>query len=144
MASRIYFRKLTLTPIDAPYVAYSNTSTYQMSYNDTQRNAIILNAYNMATQGNSSLDSQWPTCVGCAILSRSLDRTNTPVPDVCTQCFTKYCWNGTTDSSTPAPYIPTLKLADSEVKITSGASLRYSSSVGLAVGAALWAGFVLL
>ncbi|EME87150.1 uncharacterized protein MYCFIDRAFT_201016 [Pseudocercospora fijiensis CIRAD86] len=91
---------------NAPYVYTSNTSTFQMEYNDTERNAIVLNGHNMATLGNGTVDGQWPQCVGCAVLSRSLNRTKTKVPDVCTQCFVRYCWNGTEDDSTPGRYNP--------------------------------------
>lgn len=90
-----------------PYVTYSNTSTFDMEYNTTQRDAIILNGYNVVTMANTTRDSDWANCAGCAILSRSLERTGTTVPSVCQQCFTKYCWNGTLDSSTPADYAPT-------------------------------------
>jgi lysophospholipase len=61
--------------------------------------------------------------VGCAILSRSLDRTGTTVPDVCTQCFSRFCWNGTVDSSTPKnDYEPTPVLG--EQKLSSRAPTR--------------------
>jgi lysophospholipase len=113
---------------NAPYVYNSNVSTFDLQYNDTERNAIVLNAYNGATQGNGTLDSQWPTCVGCAILSRSLDRTGTTVPDVCTQCFDRYCWNGTTDSSQPGNYVPTMKLEAVSVTTSAAGKLGWSTS----------------
>lgn len=117
---------------NAPYVFNSNTSTFQMEYNDTTRDAIIANAYEMATQGNSTLDKNWNTCVGCAILSRSLDRTGTKVPDVCTQCFNRYCWNGTVDDRTPGKYDPKLAIPGGEIKVTkSGAMVRFQASMGL-------------
>ncbi|KAI7469563.1 lysophospholipase Plb2 [Hortaea werneckii] len=119
---------------NAPYIYTSNVSTFDLSYNDTERNAIILNGYNGATQGNGTLDEQWPTCVGCAIMSRSLNRTGTPVPDVCTQCFERYCWNGTTDSSDPQTYAPEIKL--SEISVTSGASKLPESAMMLVVSLA--------
>ena len=124
---------------NAPYVYTSNVTTFDPAYNDTERNALILNGYNLATQGNGTLDAQWPTCVGCAILSRSLERTNTKVPDVCTQCFDRYCWNGTLDASAPADYQPEMKLPDSRVSVTSGAFsvLRSQASISSAIGVAL-------
>ncbi|KAF2655242.1 hypothetical protein K491DRAFT_679070 [Lophiostoma macrostomum CBS 122681] len=103
---------------NAPYVYHSNISTFQMDINNTERNTIIQNGYDVVTQGNGTEDSQWPTCVGCAILSRSFDRNSQDVPDVCKQCFDRYCWNGTVASNTPAPYEPNYKLT--EVKIASG------------------------
>ncbi|KAI4123093.1 MAG: hypothetical protein LQ347_006280 [Umbilicaria vellea] len=102
---------------NSPYVYLSNVSTFDLSYNNSQRNAIVENGYDVATMANGTVDAQWPTCVGCAILSRSLDRTGTTVPDVCKQCFSKYCWDGTVNSTVPAPYAPHTSLTP--VKVTS-------------------------
>ena len=128
---------------NAPYVYNSNYSTFDMQYNDTERNAIIANGYALATQGNSTLDEQWPACVGCAILSRSLERTETDVPDICTRCFERYCWDGTVDSS-EGDYMPTYKLGeDAVIDVMSGAG-TLKRSVGLAVGSAVLAAWALL
>jgi lysophospholipase len=98
---------------NAPYVALSNVSTFNPAYNDTQRNAIIQNGYEVATLANGTLDAQWPACMACAVLSRSFTRTGARVPDQCTQCFDRYCWNGTTDSTTPAGnYTPAFKVGE--------------------------------
>lgn len=111
---------------NAPYSYLSNVSTFDPSYNDTERNAIINNGYNVATMGNGTAYQGWPTCVGCAILSRSLNRTNTPVPEVCTRCFDRFCWDGSRNSTKNA-YVPRLKLQ--EIKVTSSASaLRLQDS----------------
>ncbi len=93
-----------------PYTYQSNVSTFDPSYNTSQRDSIIFNGYEVATMGNGTKDAQWPTCVGCAILSRSLERTKTAVPDVCNQCFNRYCWNGTVNSANPPPYQPNYAL----------------------------------
>ena len=95
-----------------PYVYQSNVTTFDPTYNTSQRNAIVANGYEVATMANATADSQWPTCVGCAILSRSLERTKTSVPDVCSHCFAKYCWDGTVNSTTPSPYNPKYLLPD--------------------------------
>ncbi|KAJ5480729.1 Lysophospholipase [Penicillium diatomitis] len=101
---------------NAPYSALSNVSTFDLSYNDTQRDEIILNGYEVATMANSTRDMNWTACVGCAILSRSFERTNTALPSICTQCFSNYCWNGTTNSTEPNSYYPdsfmNVKIAD--------------------------------
>ncbi|CAG8948236.1 unnamed protein product [Penicillium salamii] len=110
---------------NSPYVMHSNLSTFTMDYNNTERDAVILNGYNVATMGNGTRDSEWSTCVGCAVLSRSLERTNTSIPSACTQCFERYCWNGKTDSRTPPAYEPKLILA--EVSVTSGADRALAS-----------------
>ncbi|TKA83016.1 hypothetical protein B0A55_00829 [Friedmanniomyces simplex] len=120
---------------NAPYVYNSNTSTFDLSYNDTERNAMVLNGYNGATQGNGTLDKQWGTCVGCAILSRSLHRTDTAVPDVCTQCFSRYCWDGTTNSTPPANYIPAMKL--DAVSVTTSGAGKLSKSLSAALAGAI-------
>ncbi len=96
---------------NAPYVYQSNISTFTDTYNTTVRDAVLQNGYEVATMGNGTVDSTWPSCVGCAILSRSLERTKTKVPDVCVRCFQKFCWDGTINSTAPAPYEPPFKLA---------------------------------
>lgn len=99
---------------NTPYSSQSNTSTYQMKYEDSQRDNIITNGYEVVTMGNGTLDGNFTACVGCAILSRSFERTGTTLPDICTQCFTEYCWNGTTNSTTPNTYAPVDILASSD------------------------------
>jgi lysophospholipase len=105
---------------NSPYVFNSNISTFQQEVNNTERNAIIQNGYNVATMGNATRDQQWPTCVGCAIMSRAWHKTNAQVPDVCNQCFQRYCWNGTLDSRTPPPYVPTSVYAQIKVNAAIG------------------------
>ncbi|KAJ9621104.1 uncharacterized protein PV06_05605 [Exophiala oligosperma] len=100
---------------NSPYITFSNESTFTFTTNNTYRDAIILNGQDVATMGNGTVDETWPTCVGCAILSRSLHRTGTDVPDVCQQCFNHFCWNGTIDSSDPRPYEPTPILAKLDI-----------------------------
>ncbi|KAH7137383.1 lysophospholipase [Dactylonectria estremocensis] len=110
---------------NTPYSYHSNVSTFDLEYSIDERNQIIENGYNVATMGNGTVDSNWPTCVSCAILARSLARTKTDVPGECSDCFSRYCWNGTTNSTTPATYQP-------EQIIESGAqrSAAWMSSIG--------------
>ncbi|KAL5333005.1 lysophospholipase catalytic domain-containing protein [Aspergillus crustosus] len=92
---------------NSPYSFLSNWSTFSpLSYTEEERDNTIQNGYDAVTLGNSTSDANWSACVGCAILSRSFDRTNEQIPDICTQCFDRYCWDGTTNSSTPAEYAP--------------------------------------
>ncbi|KAH6974518.1 lysophospholipase [Ilyonectria sp. MPI-CAGE-AT-0026] len=91
---------------NAPYSSHSNFSTFDLEYSIDERNQVIENGYNVATMGNGSVDSNWPTCVSCAILARSFSRTKTDVPGACSDCFSKYCWNGTTNSTLPTTYEP--------------------------------------
>ncbi|KAH8588469.1 lysophospholipase, partial [Bisporella sp. PMI_857] len=77
-----------------PYIIHSNFSTLKPDYNGTEPNLMIRNGYNVATMGNSTVESEWLTCVGCAMLSRSLTKTGTTVPAACIKCLDMYCWNG--------------------------------------------------
>lgn len=87
---------------NAPYTTSSNVSTFTPDYTATERNAIIQNGYNAGTQGNGTVDSQWATCVSCAIFSRSWARKGNEVPSVCGECFSRYCWDGKLNSSDTA------------------------------------------
>lgn len=117
---------------NAPYTTKSNVSTFTDSYSLAQRNDIILNGLNAASQGNATLDGEWPACVACAALSRSLLRTNTAVPATCQSCFDKYCWNGTLDTTDPGSYEPSFKIKDESTASSSSsaaATARLSSSL---------------
>ncbi|KAI6246942.1 Lysophospholipase [Erysiphe necator] len=80
---------------NSEYSAASNTSTFKRKYSESLRNQIIQNGYEFSTQANGTVDPQWPVCMGCAALSRSMTRTRTPIPTACQNCFSSYCWNGT-------------------------------------------------
>lgn len=98
---------------NAPYSYHSNISTFQLSTDNAERDNIILNGYEVATMANSTLDDNWTACVGCAILSRSFERTDTALPEICNQCFDRYCWNGTVNSTKPESFNPAYILAES-------------------------------
>lgn len=118
---------------NAPYVFWSNQSTFgKLDYTLEERNAMIQNGYDVATQANSTREgaSNWPTCVGCAILSRSLERNGESIPEVCQQCFTQYCWNGTTVENAP-PYRPSLMLAAVDTNANSGVARSVPNVVAL-------------
>lgn len=127
-----------------PYSAYSNVSTFQLSFDNTQRDDIILNGYNIATMANSTRDGNWSACVGCAILSRSFERTGTTLPDICTQCFSNYCWDGTLNSTQPGTYEPKMLLADSQGSQDSQNSQNSAAAVVPTVLSALVAASVAL
>ncbi|RKF56918.1 Lysophospholipase [Golovinomyces cichoracearum] len=75
------------------YVVASNISTFKSQYERSLSNDLIRNGYEMATMGNGTLDQQWPACLACAVLSRSMTRTKTQPPATCKKCFGTYCWN---------------------------------------------------
>lgn len=125
---------------NAPYTAWGNVSTFTMSYEDAERDAIIENGYNVATRANGTAnenagDTAWRTCVGCAVLQRSLLKTKTPVPPACQRCFDAYCWDGSLDSRpvagdgySPEPYL--------EIKDSAAGRGLFGGHSGLAAAAA--------
>jgi len=125
-----------------PYSYHSNVSTFDPSYKTDQRNAIVMNGYGVATMGNASTDSTWPVCVGCAILSRSLERTNTAVPDACAQCFRKFCWDGTVNSTNPSAYEPPYK--GTQIKLASAGIREATASYVFAAIAVVTGAFLAL
>ena len=123
-----------------PITYSSNYPLTQGNFTNAQRDAIIANGYNIATQANGTLDEDWSTCVGCAVLSRSLNRTGTTVPEACTKCFQRYCWNGTVDDQTPSTYAPTPSLSAIE---SAQATSTTASSMGTSLSASLWSTLVM-
>ncbi|KAH6683622.1 lysophospholipase [Plectosphaerella plurivora] len=112
---------------NAPYTFQSNVSTFDLSYSNEERDRIIQNGYNVATMGNGTVDAGWLSCVGCAVLARSMARTGNQPPSVCVDCFSRYCWNGTTNSTLPNTYEPIMILS-------SGANpVPWASSVSLVI-----------
>ncbi|ODA83995.1 hypothetical protein RJ55_02513 [Drechmeria coniospora] len=111
---------------NTPYTFLSNVSTFDLSYTDTERDQIVQNGYNVATMANATVDANWPACVGCAILARSFGRTKTKVPAKCVDCFSRYCWNGTTNSTQPTLYEP-------QLVVTSGSARRVQAVAAAAL-----------
>lgn len=114
---------------NSPYIYASNVSTFDLQYNISERDAILENGYDVATLGNATIDADWASCLSCAILSRSLERTNTAVPDICVTCFQRYCWNGSINTTNPGSYYPAYKLTKQNITnatqaTSSGAVLR--------------------
>ncbi|KAJ6198802.1 lysophospholipase catalytic domain-containing protein [Bipolaris maydis] len=123
---------------NAPYSFWSNTSTFEkLSYTLEERAGMIKNGYEVVTQANGTREgaNNWPTCVGCAILSRSLERNGQAVPEVCNQCFQQYCWNGTTVTS-PAEYNPKMIIPGANATQNSGMGTFVPNLFGLALVAA--------
>ncbi|TPX17236.1 uncharacterized protein E0L32_003354 [Thyridium curvatum] len=125
---------------NAPYTTLSNVTTFQPSYTKTQSNDIIRNGYDSATQGNATVNPDWPVCLSCAILNRSFGKTNTTVPKACADCFTKYCWNGVLDTKDNGPYYPQFIIGNQTTKenaavgrATAGSASVLTLAVGLAV-----------
>ncbi|KAK9325457.1 lysophospholipase catalytic domain-containing protein [Lipomyces orientalis] len=105
-----------------PWTYYSNTSTFQLSYDTDEVEGIITNGYNVATQGNGTVDTEWARCVGCAIIHRETERRNQTPTAECQSCLSKYCWNGTVLGSQASQETeqPSLVISDQS---TSGAAM---------------------
>ncbi|GAO17596.1 hypothetical protein UVI_02050800 [Ustilaginoidea virens] len=114
---------------NTPYTFYSNVSTFDLSYNDSERDQIIRNGYNVATMANGSADANWTVCVACAVLGASWRRTGTAVPAACADCFSRYCWNGTTNSTAPPVFQPQQIITPSP----ESAGCRVAMPVGVAL-----------
>ncbi len=129
----------------SPYSTFSNVSTFSpMEFDDTFRNDIIQNGYNVATMANGTVNEQWSTCVGCAILSRSLERTGTPVPEVCARCYQDFCWDGTLQPTVPPNYEPTLRLSSVNRASSAASGTRWPDSLLLAALATAIASLAML
>jgi lysophospholipase len=79
---------------NAPYSAYTNYSGSTGVFSSQQMDDIFLNGFNQLTQGNGTIDEEWPICLGCAAIERSLEKAGMETPDQCQRCFEKYCWDG--------------------------------------------------
>jgi lysophospholipase len=79
---------------NAPYSSYMNYSAGVNVMSPQQMNDIFVNSFNLVTQGNGTLDHEWPVCLGCAAIERSLEKAGMQTPEQCKRCFQKYCWDG--------------------------------------------------
>ncbi|KAH7326495.1 lysophosphoplipase A [Stachybotrys elegans] len=94
---------------NSPWSAYANFTFYKSSFTDTQINATLGNAFELATYGQ---EEEWSACLACAAVNASLARVEMEIPDQCTQCFNMHCWNGKTiqDEVTSAAFDLKLRL----------------------------------
>lgn len=95
---------------NAPYSAYTNYSWLEQSFSHEQMAVILTNSFNYVTQGNSTLDKEWPECLGCAAIDRSLAKVGIVRTEQCQRCMTKYCYDGVEDNSDPGLLDPKLIL----------------------------------
>ncbi|KAH3672807.1 hypothetical protein WICMUC_004029 [Wickerhamomyces mucosus] len=84
---------------NTPYSTWSNTSTFQMQYSNDEKYTIVQNGFEVSSRYNLTIDSDWQKCVSCAIIQRELENTKQEQPAECQQCFDKYCWDGSLDTS---------------------------------------------
>lgn len=79
---------------NAPYSSYNNISFAQQTTSRAQMGEIFVNSFDLLTQGNGTLDAEWPQCLGCAALDRSVARLGMERTAQCQGCMERYCWNG--------------------------------------------------
>lgn len=77
-----------------PFSYWSNTSSFKLTYSDSEKRGMIRNGYETVTRKNGTIDSNWNVCVGCAVINREQVRQGIPQSDQCKQCFKQYCWDG--------------------------------------------------
>ncbi|KAG2123253.1 lysophospholipase catalytic domain-containing protein [Suillus clintonianus] len=75
-------------------VSPNNVTTEQMQ-------AFLNQTFTIATQGNpanasSAIDLEWPACLACGVVDRARNRSGVERSGVCSGCFERYCWNGST------------------------------------------------
>ena len=95
---------------NAPHSAYTNYSYTESSTSSSQFSDIMVNSFDIVTQGNGTLDAEWPACLGCAAIDRSLVRVGMQRTKQCEACMKKYCWDGTEDDVAPGVVDPSLAL----------------------------------
>ncbi|EIW74777.1 lysophospholipase [Coniophora puteana RWD-64-598 SS2] len=76
----------------------TNTSTYQLSYEDSEVQAMLDQTFVLATQGypasaGETMDPEWPACLACAVVDRARERVGTARSGVCESCLERYCWS---------------------------------------------------
>ena len=84
---------------NAPYSAYTNYSATAAAISRKEVNQIYVNSFNLLTQGNGTLSSDWVSCIGCAVIDRSLSKVGMERTEQCEACFANHCWDGVEDNS---------------------------------------------
>lgn len=95
----VYDSPLVVYTANRPFSFWSNTSTFKLKYENDEKIGMIRNGFEAASRLNRTLDSEWAACVGCAIIRREQERHGIDQSDQCKQCFLKYCWDGSLDST---------------------------------------------
>jgi lysophospholipase len=118
---------LVLYAADAPWSAYTNETFLSSEYNAQQINTVLNNTFNLYSFGNNTVDTEWSGCIACAVMLRSLQRMNMTVPEFCTGCWQRHCWNGTYNSTLPNDFF--------EPRTVLNASLTYAEFINSPFGA---------
>lgn len=86
---------IVLYMTNTPYSWYSKFSGFASTMSYEEFDGILTNVFDFVTQANGTLDAEWPTCIACAAIERSLERVGMERADICERCFERYCWDGT-------------------------------------------------
>lgn len=81
-----------------PNLFFSNTSIFKLAYTDSDKKNMVRNGIEVATMMNGTFDSEWRTCVACAIVRREEERQGIEQLAQCQKCFSRYCWDGSYSS----------------------------------------------
>jgi lysophospholipase len=85
-----------------------NYSYIKSSFTDEQMGITQDNAFNLARYGNETVDAEWPACLACVVIKKSVQRLRTEMPEVCGRCFRRHCWDGSVNGSDYQPILPGL------------------------------------
>lgn len=80
---------------NSEYSYKSDAPTYKFKFSEKAFRGHISNGFETATRGNLTDDSEFATCVGCAVIKRQQERMGISPSEKCQQCFSRYCWDGT-------------------------------------------------
>lgn len=81
---------IVLYMANAPYSAYTNYTGLAGNFTTSQFNEIFVNGFDQFTQGNGTLDAEWTTCLGCAVIGRSLNALEMQRTAQFVKCMQKY------------------------------------------------------
>jgi lysophospholipase len=102
---------IVLEMTNAPYSAYTNYTWFKTAFTPVEMHEILVNSWDLVTQGNSTLESDWVACIGCAAVDRTLSKLDIARPEPCEKCLQKYCWDGTYEDEADIPVVdPALAL----------------------------------
>lgn len=107
--SERYYPPVVIYIANSNHSYASNKETFQLSYDQDELDGMIENGYNTMSQNNGTIDSQWRSCVACAIILREQQRRGEEPTQQCQKCFDHYCWDGSIDtdySSSTTPHRP--------------------------------------
>lgn len=108
------FHSFTLLCIFWTSCAQTHNSFAACSLTNAQFATLWNNTLSLYSQPHSpyvNSTTDWPSCIACGAIFKSLKRLNMTVPDVCKRCFDEHCWNGEVDDSWPGFLAPSLILS---------------------------------